>query len=588
MSSLFGTQRCVSELGFTAGCKSADPFNEIELNVRFIHEKGESWLVPGYWAGDNDWRVRFAPPLSGRYTFRTESSDAADALLHGQTGSLTAEPYTGAHPLLKHGSLQVSRNKRHFEHEDGTPFLWLGDTWWMGLCHRWRWPDDFQVMTADRQRQGFNVVQIVAGLYPDMAAFDPRGANEAGFPWERDWARINPAYFDMADLRIAWLVRSGIVPCIVGTWGYYLPWLGVEKMKKHWRYLIARWGAYPVLWCLAGEAAMPYYITPDFKGDGRWLKTHWTDVARYVRDLDPYHHPITLHSTITARATGGWESDSREQIEEPSLVDLALVQGGNSGYQAVGFTVQIVADAVAREPRIPVVQGEACYEGIQSSNGPDIQRFCFWSAMLSGCAGYTYGADGIWQINSKTKPYGISPTGVAWGDTPWEEALLAPGGRQIALGKSVLARLPWWQMEPHQEWIQPAATADQRVGPYAAGIPRRLRVIFFPQFHNFFESKVCGLEQDVVYRARYVDPRTVVELEVGHVDTDPLACVHVGWPAFSPELAAAMGNPIPSVYTSSPAVKFPSAEVRADAEGTWRTPLPPIMHDWLLILEACT
>ena len=38
-------------------------------------------------------------------------------------------------------------------------------------------------------------------------------------------------------------------------------------MKKHWRYLIARWGAYPVVWCLAGEGTMPYYLSKTPKED---------------------------------------------------------------------------------------------------------------------------------------------------------------------------------------------------------------------------------------------------------------------------------------------------------------------------------
>ena len=50
----------------------------------------------------------------------------------------------------------------------------------------------FSALTADRVSKGFTVVQIIAGLYPDMPAFDPRGANEAGFPWEADYARITP------------------------------------------------------------------------------------------------------------------------------------------------------------------------------------------------------------------------------------------------------------------------------------------------------------------------------------------------------------------------------------------------------------
>src|SRR5205085_7383415 len=142
-----------------------------------------------------------------------------------------------------HGALRVSADKRYLEHADGTPFLWLGDTWWMGLTKRLHYPEEFNTLLTDRKKKGFNVVQIVAGLYPDMPAFDERGANEAGFPWTRDYARINPAYFDAADYRIAYLVDHGIAPCIVGGWGYHLPWLGVEQMKKHWRNLVARYGA---------------------------------------------------------------------------------------------------------------------------------------------------------------------------------------------------------------------------------------------------------------------------------------------------------------------------------------------------------
>ena len=56
-------------------------------------------------------------------------------------------------------------------------------------------------MAAARKAKGFSVIQIVAGLYPDMPAFDPRGANEAGFPWEQDYARVRPEYFDRADER---------------------------------------------------------------------------------------------------------------------------------------------------------------------------------------------------------------------------------------------------------------------------------------------------------------------------------------------------------------------------------------------------
>ena len=42
----------------------------------------------------------------------------------------------------------------------------------------------------------------------DMHAFDPRGANEAGFPWETNYARIRPEYFDAADQRLRHLIEQ--------------------------------------------------------------------------------------------------------------------------------------------------------------------------------------------------------------------------------------------------------------------------------------------------------------------------------------------------------------------------------------------
>ena len=66
-----------------------------------------------------------------------------------------------------------------------------------------------QVQAVIGLDESANLVRIHASA---PAGFDPRGANEAGFPWEADYARLNPAYFVQADLRMAWLVRAGLVP----------------------------------------------------------------------------------------------------------------------------------------------------------------------------------------------------------------------------------------------------------------------------------------------------------------------------------------------------------------------------------------
>ncbi|MFN8009759.1 MAG: DUF4038 domain-containing protein, partial [Terriglobia bacterium] len=338
------------------------------------------------------------------------------------------------HPLYKHGPLKIASDQRHFEHRDGTPFFWLGDTWWMGLCQRLRFPEDVHYLAADRIKKGFTVIQIVAGLYPDMPEFDPRGANEAGYPWERGYTRINPAYFDQADLRIQFLVENGLVPCLVGCWGYFLPVMGLAKIKQHWRYMVARWGAYPVIWCLAGEGTMPYYLSKTPEEDKTAQKKGWTEVARYVRQIDALRHPLTIHPSETAHDT----------VEDSAVIDFDMLQTGHSDRSSIPKTVRLLTSSLDHVPKMPVVDGEVCYEGILEASRQEVQRFMFWACILSGAGGHTYGANGIWQVNTAKQPFGPSPHGRSWGDTPWDEAAQLPGSRQLGLAKSLLVRYPWW------------------------------------------------------------------------------------------------------------------------------------------------
>lgn len=242
------------ELTFTGRRVYADPFNEVTLDVVFLDPKGRELRVPAFWDGTNLWKARYASPVRGTHRFRSECSETRDTGLHGIVGEVEVKPYAGANPLYAHGPIQVTANKRYLTYNDGKPFFWLGDTWWMGLCQRLHFPDEFKQLAGDRKEKGFNVIQIVAGLYPDMFPFDPRGANEAGFPWQTNYTSIRPEYFDAADQRIECLVDQGFTPCIVGAWGYFIPWMGIERAKQHWRNLVARYGALPVVWCVAYAA----------------------------------------------------------------------------------------------------------------------------------------------------------------------------------------------------------------------------------------------------------------------------------------------------------------------------------------------
>ena len=435
------------ELTFRASHSYADPFNQVTLDLIVSDPQGRELRAPAFWAGADVWKARYASPLVGTHQFRSECSATQDQGLHGIIGKIEVQPYTGSNPLYAHGPLQVSPNRRYLEHFDHTPFFWLGDTWWMGLCHRLRWPDEFQQLAADRKAKGFNVIQIVAGLYPDMPPFDPRGANEAGCPWETNYARIRPEYFNAADQRVRYLVDQGFTPCIVGAWGYFMPWMGVEKVKAHWRYLIARYGALPVVWCAAGEANLPWYLAKGFPYDDRKQVADWTEVLRFVRATDPFHRPLTIHPTAIQRYT------ARHATDDPTLLDFDMLQTPHGQGEAVPVTVKAMRESYAAAPVMPVIDGEASYEMLNDSLPTEWTRRMFWLCLMNGAAGHTYGANGIWQCNRPGQPHGASPHGGSYGNIPWNEAMNLPGSRQVGLGKKLLERYPWQRFQPHPEWV---------------------------------------------------------------------------------------------------------------------------------------
>lgn len=533
-------QNHVAEWTFTSAKKYNDPFNEIEVDVEFTGPDGGR-KVPAFWAGGDTWRVRFASPEVGAYRFKTVCSDTSNAGLHGQEGTFTVEPYVGDNQLYRHGRIGIAPDKRHFQYADGTPFFWLGDTWWMGLTKRLRWPEDFQSLVWDRVRKGFTVIQIVAGLYPDMPEFDERGANEAGYPWEPGYARINPAYFDLVDRRIRYLVEMGLAPCIVGCWGYFYGFTGEEKLKQHWRNLVARYGAYPTAWCLAGEGAMPYYLSENREADAKAQVKGWTNIGRYVRSINAFGNPVTIHPA----------QYGREQVEDPSVLDCEMLQTGHGSLKSFPNTIKSLRHALTQEPKMPVFDSEVDYAGIGAASRDEVQRMLFWSCMLNGAAGHTYGANGIWQVNRKDRPYGPSPHGMSWGDTPWDEAAQLPGSRELGIAKRLFERYEWHKFEPHPEWIE---GTDKRTGffapendayfvPYAAGIPGKVRVIYYHPFMMAPLDAVKAFEPGVQYRAYLYNPSDGSEIDRG--------------------------------------------PVTPDADGKWAlTGPPPIYRDWVLVLEA--
>jgi len=67
-------------------------------------------------------------------------------------------------------------------------------------------------------------------------------------------------------------------------------------------------------------------------------------------------------------------------------------------------TIASMTAAYAMKPPMLALVGEVCYEGHMQQGFGDVQRRVFWSYMLSGAAGHTYGAAGIWHASVEGDP----------------------------------------------------------------------------------------------------------------------------------------------------------------------------------------
>jgi hypothetical protein len=279
---------------------------------------------------------------------------------------------------------------------------------------------------------------------------------------------------------------------------------------------------------------MPYYLSQTKDADKAEQIAGWTELGRYVRRTDPYHRPVTIHPT----------QRGRDQVSDDSVLDFDMLQTGHGGHHSIPNTIAQLIHGRGRRPIMPVLVGEVSYEGILHGTGPEIQRLAFWGCMLSGAAGHSYGANGIWQVNTRDQPFGPSPHGATWGNRPWDEACRLPGSTHLALGKRLLERYEWWRFEPHQEWISPAAGEDDYFGAYAAGIPGEVRVIYLYSPAVPWQAEpmeVKHIEPGPAYTAFYFDPRTGREHPLGTVQPGP--------------------------------------------DGAWPVPVQPEMTDWILVLE---
>jgi len=88
----------------------------------------------------------------------------------------------------------------------------------------------------------------------------------------------------------------------------------------------------------------------------------------YVRRIAPYQHPLTTH-------TGGGR---RGNPEDDLIISYDMVGGSHRQDIAISSAISNFTAAYSKEPAMPVLVGETCYEGHMQTGFPYVQRRMFW------------------------------------------------------------------------------------------------------------------------------------------------------------------------------------------------------------------
>ena len=363
-----------------------------------------------------------------------------------------------------HGRLTVTPNHRYLQHQDGTPFFWLGNTAWL-LPERLNRDEVEFYLTRERQ-QGYNVEQIqVLNAIPTFNVYGQASCDER-FDFAPFTQSGSYGYWHHLDYIVDMAAANGIYIAMDCIWGSQIERLSPEAATRYGRFLGERYRDKPnIVWMIGG----------DVMGDKGTAS--WDALARAIKAADP-NHLMTFHPR--GRTTSAWWYNDREWL------DFNMFQSGHRRYgqrngdgdytikdnteednwryvaMSWGEPAEQIAGREVRGAQKPVIDGEPSYEdipqGLHDFSEPrwqdhDVRRYAYW-AVFAGCFGHTYGHNSIMQF---MRPGLLASFGA---EKPWWEAMADAGYQQMKYLKWLMLSLPFTQAQGDQSVV--AGTNGER------------------------------------------------------------------------------------------------------------------------------
>ncbi len=402
------------EQSFKSAATYVHPVEQTRLTVRFRGPLGDTREVDGFWDGGKVWRVRFAPNQAGVWSYVTSCSDVSDKGLDAQSGEFLCSASVGDTRFREHGPVQVAHDRRRFEHADGTPFYWLGDRVWEGA--RLAKPEDWDFYAHVRAEQGFDVALWAVGLGADYSGQKAASLSAGALT-------VNPEVFKRLDAKLERLNQAGICSAIVPLWENGASSLSDEQAEMLARYVVARWGAEPVVWLVAftGEP-LPQQVA-------RWKK-----IGQKIFG-ESHERPVAVYPGEAA-----WLLDEFRKENWVDAFGLQPVTDFTEDALKWTFSGPLRGEW-KREPhrplivQTPVENAKIGFSEKRFSAG-DIRHAAYWGMFLTDGAGLTFATAGVSEWDRTPE------TGKADGLPLWQRSMFLPGAKQMRAIKDFFTGLP--------------------------------------------------------------------------------------------------------------------------------------------------
>jgi hypothetical protein len=380
-------------------------------------------------------------------------------------------------PWVDFGKLRISSDGRYLEHEDGTPFFWLGDTGWQLFKELSR--EEVDIYLENRKNLKFNVVMAVllaeyhdaleksppAGLGPNYYGHEPLEDNDPARPLIVTGSSSTEPndYWDQVDYVLAKAEEKGIYIGVLPCWGWNyvngggsrgdLQIFNETNARTYGAFLGERFRDRPnIIWIIGGDD------DPELEGDFKNI---------YRAMVEGIVKGITNKNVVWNQEDSAWDEvlmtfhprggrSSSIFFHSDPWLDFNFLQTSHA-YIDNPNSYKFITNDRQLKPTKPVLEGEPRYEdhpawrsGFKEKGTRfrdfDVRQAAYWS-VFAGSYGFTYGHHSIWQFRDPDDAEVSSP------DRTWQEALTRPGAQQMTILKEFIESRPKGDFLPDQSII---------------------------------------------------------------------------------------------------------------------------------------